>query len=82
MQLSGFPFFVTDWSKIERTEHKGATGTSFSQASGPGVSVFFPAPTVPAPTNVQAVAGVVQALVVRDAADVVMGSPMLGRFQE
>ena len=29
MQLSGFPFAVTDWSKIERTEHKGATGTSF-----------------------------------------------------
>ena len=26
---SGFPFCVTDWSKIERTEHKGATGTSF-----------------------------------------------------
>ena len=29
MNLSGFPFTVTDWSKIERTEHKGATGTSF-----------------------------------------------------
>jgi quercetin dioxygenase-like cupin family protein len=29
MQLSGFPFAVTDWSGIERTEHKGATGTSF-----------------------------------------------------
>ena len=29
MKLSGFPFTVTDWSGIERTEHKGATGTSF-----------------------------------------------------
>lgn len=29
MVLSGFPFGVTDWSKIERTEHKGATGTSY-----------------------------------------------------
>ena len=29
MQLSDFPFAVTDWSGIERTEHKGATGTSF-----------------------------------------------------
>ena len=29
MQLSGFPFGVTDWSKIERTEHPGATGTSY-----------------------------------------------------
>ena len=29
MHLSGFPFGVTDWSKIERTEHKGATGTSY-----------------------------------------------------
>jgi len=29
MYLSGFPFGVTDWTKIERTEHKGATGTSY-----------------------------------------------------
>jgi len=29
MHLSGFPFGVTDWTKIERTEHKGATGTSY-----------------------------------------------------
>ncbi len=24
MQLAGFPFGVTDWSNIERTEHTGA----------------------------------------------------------
>jgi len=29
MLLAGFAFGVTDWSKIERTEHPGATGTSF-----------------------------------------------------
>ena len=26
MQMSGIPFGVTDWSKAERTEHKGETG--------------------------------------------------------
>ena len=36
MELSGFPFCVTDWSKIERTEHKGATGTSFWRTLGVG----------------------------------------------
>lgn len=29
MKLSGFPFEVEDWSSIERTEHRGETGTSF-----------------------------------------------------
>lgn len=29
MKLAGFPFCVTDWSGVERTEHKGATGTSY-----------------------------------------------------
>ena len=29
MKLLGFPFATTDWSTIERTEHPGATGTSF-----------------------------------------------------
>jgi len=29
MNISGIPFGVTDWSKIEPSEHKGETGTSF-----------------------------------------------------
>ena len=29
MQMSGIPFGVTDWSKVERTEHKGETGTAY-----------------------------------------------------
>lgn len=29
MQISGFPFGVTDWSRIERTEHKGDTGFAY-----------------------------------------------------
>ncbi len=29
MQLSGFPFQITDWSLIERTEHPGETGTAY-----------------------------------------------------
>jgi len=29
MKISGIPFGVTDWSRIERTEHPGETGTSF-----------------------------------------------------
>ena len=28
MQLSGFPFATTDWSAVERTEHRGETGTA------------------------------------------------------
>src|SRR5258708_2421605 len=28
MQLSEIPFGTTDWSKVERTEHKGERGTS------------------------------------------------------
>jgi len=29
MEISGIPFGTTDWSKVERTEHKGERGTSF-----------------------------------------------------
>ena len=29
MTLNEIPFCTTDWSTIERTEHRGATGTSF-----------------------------------------------------
>jgi hypothetical protein len=29
MQMAGIPFGTTDWSKIERTEHKGQTGSAF-----------------------------------------------------
>jgi quercetin dioxygenase-like cupin family protein len=29
MKLAGFAFDTTDWSHIERTEHKGETGTSY-----------------------------------------------------
>lgn len=29
MKLAGFSFGVTDWSTLERSEHKGETGTSF-----------------------------------------------------
>jgi len=29
MEMSGIPFGTTDWSKIERTEHAGETGTSY-----------------------------------------------------
>jgi quercetin dioxygenase-like cupin family protein len=29
MQMSGIPFGITDWSSIERTEHKGVTGAAF-----------------------------------------------------
>lgn len=29
MQMTDIPFGTTDWSAIERTEHKGVTGTSF-----------------------------------------------------
>ena len=28
MLMSHIPFGITDWSKIERTEHKGETGTA------------------------------------------------------
>ncbi|HUJ30310.1 MAG TPA: DHCW motif cupin fold protein [Candidatus Acidoferrum sp.] len=31
MQMSGIPFGVTEWSRAERTEHKGETGTSYWQ---------------------------------------------------
>ena len=29
VQISGIPFGTTDWSKIERTEHKGARGCAY-----------------------------------------------------
>jgi hypothetical protein len=29
MQMSGIPFGTTDWSNVERTEHKGETGTAY-----------------------------------------------------
>ena len=31
MKISGPPFVVTDWSRVERTEHKGETGTAYWQ---------------------------------------------------
>jgi hypothetical protein len=31
MKISGIPFGVTDWSQVERTEHKGETGTAYWQ---------------------------------------------------
>ncbi len=31
MQMSGIPFGTTDWSKIERTEHKGISGIAYWQ---------------------------------------------------
>ncbi|MEQ8805417.1 MAG: DHCW motif cupin fold protein [Rhodospirillales bacterium] len=29
MQMNDIPFGTTDWSAVERTEHRGETGTSF-----------------------------------------------------
>lgn len=29
MQISDIPFGTTDWSQVERTEHKGETGSAF-----------------------------------------------------
>ncbi|OOG46715.1 hypothetical protein B0E50_11975 [Rhodanobacter sp. C01] len=29
MKMSGIPFGTTDWSKIERTEHKGERGSAY-----------------------------------------------------
>jgi hypothetical protein len=29
MQMSGIPFGLTDWSQIQRTEHKGETGSAY-----------------------------------------------------
>jgi mannose-6-phosphate isomerase class I len=29
MQMSGISFGTTDWSKVERTEHKGAEGVAY-----------------------------------------------------
>lgn len=28
MQMTGIPFVLTEWAHVERTEHKGETGTS------------------------------------------------------
>jgi hypothetical protein len=32
MQISNLPFGVTDWSLVERTEHKGETGFAYWQS--------------------------------------------------
>jgi hypothetical protein len=29
VQISGIPFVLTDWTHVERTEHKGETGTAY-----------------------------------------------------
>ncbi|MGV8921284.1 MAG: DHCW motif cupin fold protein [Pseudomonas sp.] len=29
MQISGIPFGTTDWSQVERTEHKGVQGVAY-----------------------------------------------------
>lgn len=29
MEIKGIPFCTTDWDSVERTEHRGETGTSF-----------------------------------------------------
>ena len=29
MQISNIPFGITDWTLVERTEHKGETGTAY-----------------------------------------------------
>lgn len=29
MQMAGIPFGTTDWSQVETTEHRGASGTAF-----------------------------------------------------
>jgi hypothetical protein len=29
VQMFGIPFSVTDWSRVEQSEHKGETGTSY-----------------------------------------------------
>lgn len=29
MELAGIPFGTTDWSAVERTEHRGVTGSAF-----------------------------------------------------
>jgi hypothetical protein len=29
MQMAGIPFGITDWSKVERTEHKGERGFAY-----------------------------------------------------
>jgi quercetin dioxygenase-like cupin family protein len=29
MQISNLPFGTTDWSRVERTEHKGETGVAY-----------------------------------------------------
>ncbi len=29
MHMSGIPFCTTDWSQVERTEHKGVTGLAY-----------------------------------------------------
>jgi|ERR1700683_1618786 hypothetical protein len=31
LQMSGISFVLTDWAQVERTEHKGETGTAYWQ---------------------------------------------------
>jgi hypothetical protein len=31
VQISGIPFALTDWTQVERTEHKGETGAAYWQ---------------------------------------------------
>ena len=31
MEMTGIPFGITDWSVIQKTEHRGETGTAFWQ---------------------------------------------------
>jgi hypothetical protein len=31
LQMSGISFALTDWAQVERTEHKGETGTAYWQ---------------------------------------------------
>ncbi|MFZ2956273.1 MAG: DHCW motif cupin fold protein [Candidatus Ozemobacteraceae bacterium] len=36
MKISDFPFETTDWSKVERVEHKGESGSAFWQTQNFG----------------------------------------------
>ena len=36
MQMSGLSFAFTDWAQVERTEHKGETGTAYWQTQNFG----------------------------------------------
>ena|SRR5579871_5551422 len=36
VQMSGFPFLFTNWAQLERTEHRGETGTAYWQTQNFG----------------------------------------------